>query len=198
MSSSRGLTVSQADALLASLDEREAQLAGMLATVGTRLAESEVAIGEAFLDGNETPLREVAELRLRVDGINAALEALNGRRASATLERRRAEAREFRAQAEAKKTELAELERKTGRLLGELAKLEGLPFTSSILSSQPLGAWLTPGYFTPNEKPFLAARELFADREATYGIPRSRALRSEIAELEKNSTAIDQELAVAE
>ena len=188
------LTVSQADELLAQLDSREAQLSAMLATVGTRLEKSEANAGDAYLDGDETPLREVAELRLRVDGINAALEALSRRRALAILARRRAEALELRRQAAANKAELSELERKTSRLLGELSKLEGIAFTSSILSSQPLGAWLTPGYFTPNEKPFLSARELFADGGATYGTPRSRIVRLEIAELEKQAALIEQEL----
>ena len=188
------LTTGQADELLAQLDSREAQLSAMLAAVGTRLAESEANAGDAYLDGDETPLREVAELRLRVDGFTAALEALSRRRAVAVLARRRAEASEFRRQAAANKTELSELERKTSGLLGELSKLEGIAFSSSILSSQPLGAWLTPGYFTPNEKPYLAARELFADREAIYGVPRSRALRSDIAELERQAASIEQEL----
>lgn len=191
---SKTLTISQADEQLASLDAREAQLAAMLALSGTRLAEAEASLGDAFLEGNEGPLREVAELRLHVDGINAALEALSRRRSPAILARRHAEAAELRRKAAAKTSELAELERKTGRLLGELSKLEGVTFTASILSSQPVGNWLTPGYYKVNEHPYLAGRELFQDFGATYGTPRSRSLRSDVADLERQAAAIEQEL----
>ena len=191
---SNTLKIREADEQLASLDTREAQLAAILAQTSTRLLEVEAAAGDLFLDGDKLPMREVADLRLQVDTLNSALEAIERRKALAKLARRRAEAVDLRRQCAVKKSELSDLERKTAKLLSELSAIEGVRFTSSVLSSQPVGNWLTPGYYTPNEKPFLAARELFADHEATYGVPRSRALRSDIAELERQAASIEQEL----
>ncbi|MGD0500715.1 MAG: hypothetical protein ABSC23_20040 [Bryobacteraceae bacterium] len=192
------LTLKQADEQLATLETREAQLAAMLAQTSTRLAEVEATAGDAFLDGDERPMREVGDLRVRVDTLNAALEAIGRRKATTGLARRGAEVVDLRRQVAARKSELSELERKTSKLLAALSEIEGVRYTASILSSQPVGSWLTPGLYTGAPEPYLAARELFADVGATYGTPRSRSLRSEISDLERQAKVIEQELGSAE
>ncbi len=187
------LTIAEADAQLAALDEKEAQLAALSAQVGAHLAELEESAGDAFLDGNEAPLREVTDLRLRADALTAALAALERRKEPARLARRRAEAADFRRQAEQKRSELAELESKTSRLLAELSRIEGVSFTASILSSQPVGLWLDVG-FKPSEREYLAGYELSRDVGGKYATPRSRTLRTEIEDLEAKALAIEREI----
>ncbi len=187
------MTIQQADELIETLATREAQLAAMAAQVGARLAEVEAQAGDSFLDGDEHPMREVVDLRLQADTLTAALAALERRKEPAHLARRRAEAADFRRQAEQKRSELAELESKTSRLLAELSRLEGVSFTASILSSQPVGLWLDVG-FKPSEREYLAGYELSRDVGGKYATPRSRTLRTEIEDLEAKALAIEREI----
>lgn len=188
------MTISEADEQLAFLCTREAQLAAMLAQAGTRLEELEARAGDAYLDGDEHPMAEVAELRLQVDTLNAALVAIERRREPARLARRLAEAAQARRQAADMRSELADLEAKTAKHLEALSKLEGVEFTSGILSSQPAGSWRAADWVSDPE-PWRAARELHQEPAgAGYATPRSRRLRQEIEDLEQQALAIEREL----
>jgi hypothetical protein len=187
------MTIQQADELIETLATREAQLAAMAAQVGARLAEVEAQAGDSFLDGDEHPMREVIDLRLQADTLTAALAALERRKEPARLARRRAEAAEFRRQAEEKRSELTRLEQQTSRLLAELSKIEGVPYTASILASQPVGSWLDIEC-KPNRRLHLAAHELLKDVGATYATPRSRTLRAEVEALEVKAVIIEREI----
>jgi hypothetical protein len=109
------LTLEAANAALEEIEARKAQLAAALAETGAQLAEAESGLGEAVLDGNESAVRAVADLRLRVDGLTAGLAALEARRAQAVIVQRRATAEDLRRLAVQKHAELEALERKTAR-----------------------------------------------------------------------------------
>lgn len=191
------LTLEAANAALEEIEIRKAQLSAALAETGTKLAEAETGLGDAVLDGNESAAREVADLRLRVDGLNAGLAALEVRRVQALLAQRRASAEDLRRQAVQKHAELDALERKTAKHLAGLSELEGVTFTRCILAAQraPNGwerqvtaatahidfcdpsealRWLSPG------NPYLRTR--------------SRELYDQAIELERKATEIENQL----
>jgi hypothetical protein len=188
-------TVAEINELLAAMDSREAQLSAMSAQLGLKLDQAEACAGDAFLDGDESVLKEVAELRLQADGVTAALKALDRRRSPLKESRRRAEAAELRNQAESKRKQLAEVNAKTAKLLGQLAQIEGVEFTHSILSSQSAGAWLNAADYTTNPPTHLAAHELVRDTGATFATPLSRKLRAEAEALEFRAVEIEREFA---
>src|ERR1039458_10110349 len=136
------LTPAEADAVLDEIERRKAALSSALAGVGLELERAETELGERVLDGHETAVRDVQELRARTDGLNAALIALEKRKAAAVADQKAATAADFRRQAEAKRGELASLDSGISRLLGELSALENVRFTASILSCQRNGGWL--------------------------------------------------------
>jgi multidrug efflux pump subunit AcrA (membrane-fusion protein) len=198
MRTEKALTIAMADAALASLESKESQLANLLAQAGTRLAEAEAGAGERFLDGAEDPMREVIDLRLQIDTLNAALAALERRKSEAKLARRRAEAADARRQVKLKRGDLATLEGQTGKLLAELSRLEGIEYSAGILSSQPTGIW-NGADFHSEPKPWEPAHRLKQDPAGRggYAAPRSGKLRQEIEDLEKQARIIEGELGEA-
>ncbi|MGO9231154.1 MAG: hypothetical protein ACLQKA_18345 [Bryobacteraceae bacterium] len=191
------LTLEAGNAALEEIEVRKAQLSAALAETGVRLAEAETGLGDAVLDGNESAAREVADLRLRVDGLNAGLAALEVRRAQALLAQRRASAEDLRRQAVQRHAELEALERKTAKHLAALSELEGVTFTRCILAAQraPNG-WerqVTAGtahidFCDPSE----ALRWLSPGNP--YLRTRSRQLYDQAIELERKATEIENQL----
>lgn len=192
-------SVSAIDQQIAELDARKELICGAQAEAGARLADAEATVGDEILDGNDGAIRELIELRVRVDGLTAALEALERRRATAVIDRKRAEAAELREQAASKRRALAELEDKTGKLLAKLSELENVSFDACVLNSQRVGVWsaplagegLGPAPLAPWRGPDEVQRDPVTGR---YAVPRSRILRDEIAALEAQAAAILAEL----
>jgi hypothetical protein len=193
------LTLAEAGAALDEIERKKSQLSAIQAEVGLRLEQAENGLGEAVLAGDEDAVRNVADIRLRADGLSAALVTLENRRAAALVDQRRATAADLRQQAEAKRAELAALEVKTAKLLAELSALENVPFTVSILSSECKGSWYpkTGGLQAPEAH--LGCWECFADpvNPEMFHTPRSRFLRVEIADLEAKAGKIETELGAA-
>ena len=190
------LTLVETGAALDEIERRKAQLSAALAGVGLELERAEAELGERVLAGHEDAMRDVLELRTRADGLNAALAALEKRRAAALLDQKRATALDLRQQAAAKRVALAEIESATKTLLDKLSTLEDVRYTTSILSSQRQGAWFAfqGGLREPDE--FLGAWESYADptNRSPFAIPKSRLLRVETAELEGRAATIEAEL----
>ena len=80
------LTLVETGAALDEIERRKAQLSAALAGVGLELERAEAELGERVLAGHEDAMRDVLELRTRADGLNAALAALEKRRAAALLD----------------------------------------------------------------------------------------------------------------
>ena len=112
-------------------------------------------------------LKLMAELRV----IDAALTAGEERRVDAIRRAAADEAGKLLAQAEVKRRELSALENKTGKLLADLSKLEGVAYTPAILEAQPKGDVFTGAY-----------------------IPNSARLRNEISALESRARETDRHI----
>lgn len=190
------LTLEAANAALEEIEVRKAQLSAALAETGTKLAEAESGLGDAVLDGNESAVREVADLRLRVDGFNAGLGALEVRRAQALVEQKRATGEDLRRQAAVKHAELEALERKEAKHLAALSELEGVTYTRCILAAQraPNGwerqvtATAHIDFCDPSE-----ALRWFSPGNP-YLRPRSRQLYDQAVELERKATEMENQL----
>jgi hypothetical protein len=200
MSETKTLTLAEAGAALDEIESRKAQLSAALAEVGSRLERAEGELGEAVLDGDEGAVHRVADLRLRVDGLNAALTVLERRRGLALVGHKHAEAADLLHQAAAKAAELGTLEKKTAKLLESLSDLEGVKYNESILVSMRAGIWYAPGQREP------AAFEGLADgcypdpttARHSWAEPHSKKLRSEIADLLHQADGIEAALAEPE
>jgi hypothetical protein len=196
--SDKVLTVQQADLVLDQLEARKAQFCGMLAELGARLSEAEANLGEAVLEGDESAARTVADLRLKVDSINAGLRACEKRKAAAAVDRRRAEAAAIRHQAEVKRANLADLEKKTAKLLNDLSELENVTYTRAVLCAQRTpGSWEPAVTATIRDINYLSPAEVirYLASYDPYAVPRSRQLFVAIQELENQAAKIDSELA---
>jgi len=104
-----------------------------------------------------------------------------------------AEICELRAQAAAKREELGTLEKKTGRLLAELSKLESIEYESGILSAARRGTWYSPQGDLVPPPPYFGPGECFWDptNQEPFARPRSRRLRQEIEELEAKAREME-------
>jgi hypothetical protein len=206
MKDTKTLTLAAARTALDEIERRRSQFAAELARTGLVLEQAEAGLGEAMLAGDESVLHEIAELRLKADGLNAALAALDVRRVSAERDLRAATAADYRRQAAGKRAEMKELESKTERLLSQLGSLEDVHYDACILAAQRTGSWyrsaFAPGaggglalpepYFAPSE----VLPEPIAGR-AGYAVPKSRRLRDEAAKLDAMAERIEQEIGEA-
>jgi hypothetical protein len=191
------ITLEAANAALEELEMRKAQLSAALADTGAKLAEAESGLGDAVLDGNESAVRAVADLRLRADGLNAGLAALEVRRDQAVFAQRHAAAEDLRRQAVQKHAELEALERKTAKHLAALSELEGVTFTRCILAAQraPNG-WERQVTATTAHVDFCDPSEAlrWLSPGNPYLRPRSRQLYDQAVELERQATEIENQL----
>lgn len=191
------LTVAQADARLDEIERHRAQISLAMAACGSELDQAESGLGEAILSGNETAVHDVAALRLRADGLTAAITALDRRRGVAVIDQKRATVAEIRTKAQVKRTELDRLEGNTRELLHKLSILEGVDFDASILLSQRVsGTWFTSmGGLNPAQS-YHGPLEVFRDpsKLEMYCTPRSRKLRDEATALDLEASNIEAQL----
>jgi len=200
-------TMKEQEPELITLVQAEEQLAEITAKKNELTTRSEVlhrSIGSAqhqsarrYLSGDMSGLEDGARLRAELDTIGSALDLLNVDLKQAESELLAAKARDFRDQAQQKTAELEKLNAKTAAVLAELSELEGMTYTHSILSSQPLsGAWLQWGTIKPPlEYQGLSELQLtYPAPERKMEVPLSRRLRMQIAELEKQAAEIENQL----
>jgi hypothetical protein len=192
------LTLAEADTALDEIDRRKSQLSIALAQTGAKLADAEASLGDAVLTGDENAVREVADLRLRVDGLNAALATLEKRRVAAALDQRRATADDLRRKAAEKRAELELLNGKTARLLAKLGELEGIEYGHHVLCAQR-----TPGGWQPQVTAGVSEMDYCDPTEVLhmgiaypgpYQRTRSRKLLQEAVRLEHQAQVIEDQL----
>src|ERR1039458_8652142 len=188
------LTLAQANAALDDIEVRQAQLVAAAAKGMTDLAAAEANLGERVLAGDDDACAGVATLRLKIDGLNAALSVLEKRRTVAQLDCGRSQAVDFRRQAARLRDELGELEGKTAKVLTVLSKLENVQFDACILASQRSGAWMPRA--SVNVEPWQSTLECASDpgNHQPFAIPRSRQLRNQAEALDGQARDIEQEL----
>ena len=172
------------------LIERRSKLEGRIQSV-------QQDVGRKYLAGDHTGIRQTAEMRAEIEAIAAAIKALDEDERQLGVDVERAKACDLRQRAAQKVAELETLDAQTAILLAQLSTLEGVEFSRSILSSQPLpGAWLTPLLKPPLE--YQGVLELGVNiprKEAIVAVPRSRRLRMEIEEIELEALIIEQRVA---
>jgi hypothetical protein len=90
--------------------------------------------------------------------------------------------------------ELGELEGKTAKVLTELSKLENVQFDACILAAQRIGNWLPRA--STNVEPWQSSLECGSDpcNTTPFATPKSRRLRNEADDLERQARDIEQEL----
>jgi hypothetical protein len=188
------LTLQAANARLDAIEVRRAQFAAASAKNASDLMDAEARLGEAVIDGDNTVGALVASLRIQVDGFAAAFLVLEKRREVAQRDCRRAQAVDFRRRAARLRDELGELEGKTAKVLTELSKLENVQFDACILAAQRIGNWLPRA--STNVEPWQSSLECGSDpcNTTPFATPKSRRLRNEADDLERQARDIEQEL----
>jgi multidrug efflux pump subunit AcrA (membrane-fusion protein) len=190
-------TLAEADAALSVIDSRKREVAADLAELEGQLSEAEGQLGEAVLEGDDSAVQTVAALRDKVDGLRAALAALEKRNVAAKRNRRVAEAADLRRQAAEKRAQLSELEAATGEFLRGLSRLEEVSYTRAILAAQR-----TPGDWRPGinaatkDIDYLPPSDVFRapDSIAPFILPLSIRLHLSILQLEEQALEIETEL----
>lgn len=164
------------------LDERQAK--------ARELAAIEASIGEDYLDRREARVVELTRLRSEIEAIAWAIEAARRRQLEAVRSKYRAKAEELRRLAGEKQAELDALNTQTGKLLRDLAELEGVDYDHSILSAQRCGGWFGPDFRAPQE--WMGPADVAPDPvTGRYQTPLSRRLRAEIEALLAEAAKIE-------
>jgi hypothetical protein len=182
------MTFEQVTGAISELERQKATLAAGLAATASELAEAEARIGDEFLSGNENFIETLSPLRNRFDSLNHAVVVINKRIETAGVDLMRAEIAAKRQDAALKRAQLEKLEAQTAPLLVRLGELEGVKYGPGILSCEPSPNALleSPAYLGLAERPFNVA---FSGSVCLC--PRSRALRAEIEQLEKEAIRIE-------
>jgi hypothetical protein len=192
-------TLAQAQQRLQEIQTKRAHLGSHQASLNAQIELAQKEVGREYLTGKRDGLRRVVELRVETEAVQSALQTLAVDESAAEMEVERARVADLREQAKQKASELEKLNQETAKLLAELSKLEGVPFTTSILSSQPIlgSRGMMGDPLTPNAPdPWLGICELRVNNPSghlAHG-PKSRGLREEIRKLEAEAVSIEQKL----
>jgi hypothetical protein len=192
-------TIEQTRQELERISEHRSQLVSNRVSIARRLDVIEEENVERYLQGDSGGLEQESALTAELRVIEKALGVLAEHEKVAEIEVRRATARDIRRQAKEKASELEKLNQETAKLLVELSRLEGVPFTPSILSSQPVlgnrGVMADP-LTTNAPDPWLGILELRVNNPSgeLAHAPRSRGMRAEIRKLEAEAASIEQNL----
>jgi hypothetical protein len=190
--------LAQAQQRLEEIQNKRTELVSHEASLNARIELAQKEVGREYLTGNRDGLRCVVELRVEIEALQSALELLAADQSAAEIEVERAKAAEIRERAQKKREELESLDAKTGGLLARLAELEGVIYTHSILSSEPvIDAYMQVGWGDhPLEYHSVAELVLcLPGGPMIVQAPRSRQLRTEIEELEGEASLIESKLA---
>jgi hypothetical protein len=181
-------TVEAVRARVDEIDRRYAELSAEHARIGFEIEEAIKVASQRFLETNDMGgAKIVHELETRIELISRSMQILEQRKAEAEKDLRLAQAAEHRQRAGQLRDEAAGLEKKSGKLIDELSKIQDVQFDRSILECGRVGAWTTlQGGYNPAGS-FDNPTEIFAEpggSPGTYAASRSRRLLREAAELE--------------
>lgn len=202
-------TVAQVQEAIERITGDRARLVEARISLDQRLEMAQREMGEKYLRGERSHLKEVSALTIELEALERALGLLEEQEIAAKVELERAKARELRGKAAAIRQQLESLNQKTAPLLAQLGALEGVTFTRSILSSQPV-------FYMPNDtnkatkiwtKPLtiqlpdehqgvseLSLNHAIAAHWQRVALPRSRAILLEAEEMENQAREIEQKL----
>jgi hypothetical protein len=192
--------LAQAKQRLQDIQTKRSELVSHQASLNARIELAQKEVGREYLTGSRDGLRRVVELRVEIEALQSALELLAADQSAAEIDIERAKAIEIRERAQTKREELESLDAKTGVLLAKLAELEGVRFTHSILSSEPvIDAYMQVGWGDhPLEYQSVAELVLrVPGGPMIVQAPRSRQLRGQIEELEREASLIEEKAKLA-
>ena len=196
MAKTDSIQTREAQQHLEAIGRQQADLTAKRATLRQQLErmQQEAALG-AY--PNREQLRAMAEVAVEIDVISAMLPTVDAERAAAELSLEHLRVDELRSEAERKRDQLKELESKTAEFLKKLAALELVPYTGSVLSSQPApGLWLDRMTLKP-ATPWRSIFELVPNNPGApenVCVPLSRRLRQEIEDLELRALELERQL----
>jgi hypothetical protein len=192
--------LAQAQQRVEEIQTKRTELVSHEASLNARIESAQKEVGREYLTGSRDGLRRVVELRVEIEALQSALELLAADQIAAEIEVERAKAAEVRQRAQTKREELESLDAKTGVLLAKLADLEGVAYTHSILSSEPvIDAYMQVGW-GDHPLEYQSVAELVLRQPGGPMIvqaPRSRVLRTEIEELEREASLIEEKAKLA-
>lgn len=190
------VTLPQAQQRLEQIGVHRARLTADRTRLEQRLEAAQHESSRKYLQGDRSGLQEMGTLRVEREVIEGALALLQQEESAASVDLQRAKVFDLKEQAQRKRVELERLNTETQTLLSKLSELEGVSFTPSILSSQPLpGAWLKPETLREPE-PWLGVLELALNipGQRNLATPRSRRLRAEIEQLEIDAETLERQI----
>lgn len=195
------ISLAEAQGRLDEIARHRARLIANRLEMQQRLESLEEQLGRRYLEGDRSGIEQKQAITAELQMLEGALAVLAEDERPAQRELQWAQVRELRARAQEKRTELNRLNENTRVLLAKLSELEGVEFTHSILSSQPLPEmWVGRETLKPNPEPWLAFWELMPNvpGQTNLASPKSRLLRKEIKELELQADTLQQKLQRAE
>ncbi|MGI9073362.1 MAG: hypothetical protein ACR2JB_19100 [Bryobacteraceae bacterium] len=196
-------TLDQVRERLEQISSHRSQLVASRMNLNNRLEGSRQDAARKYLGGDRSGVLEANTIGAELQTIETALEILNADQKAADIDLERAKAADLRAQAGRKRAKLDSLNAETGALLAKLSALEGVTFTHSILSSQPvlgnLGMMADPlTYKSPDPwVPIFALAVNNPSGRIAYA-PKSIELREEIKKLEGEAVSIENKLAAGQ
>ncbi|HEY4365369.1 MAG TPA: hypothetical protein VGN17_30690 [Bryobacteraceae bacterium] len=196
----------EAKAALAEIERKKSQLSLAQAQAIEQLDHAKTSGARALLAGRDPGASAIAGLSATIDMTAHALDLLEvEERPAAERELKLASAQDFRNQAEALYKQLAEIEKKVRPHLDALSKIEGIEYTTAVLSAQRTAAWNNG---SPDSSLFkkggklehLGPSDLRADpiNPNHWEIPLSRKIRKQADDLRMKAEAIESELNPAE
>lgn len=195
------ISLAEAQGRLDEIARHRARLIANRLEMQQRLESLEEQLGRRYLEGDRSGIEQKQAITAELQILESALAILAEDERPAQRELQWAQVRELRARAQEKRTELNRLNENTRVLLAKLSELEGVEFTHSILSSQPLPEmWIGRETLKPNPESWLAFWELMPNvpGQTNLASPKSRLLRKEIEELELQADTLQQKLQRAE
>jgi hypothetical protein len=189
------LTLEQAQDNLDKISAHRSQLVASRIALNERLETSRHDAAQKYLRGDRSGVQEAHAIGAELQTIETALGLLDENQKAAEIDLERAKVRDLRDEAARKRKEIEVLQLKTGELLRKLSELEGVPYSHSILGSQPTGNMVDPSTLKEPE-PWRPVLELVPNVPGTpyTQTPLSRRLRSEADELELKAEQMERAL----
>jgi hypothetical protein len=192
----KAISLAQANAVVDRIQANRAQLVANRMQLAGKLEALESAAGARYLDGDRTALKEIADLSGELQLIERALTVLEQREVVAARDVRIATAADLRRQVAEKESEVAAIDKRTEKLLGQLSEIEAVSYTRCILGYERKGDWYTTRGGLAKAEPWHGPGEVFPEpvNHDSYHVPRSRILRKEIEEMSSRALAIEEEI----
>jgi hypothetical protein len=174
------------------IKERLAQVAGELEQTKSAIRAAGIRVAQAVAEGTATDsdFGVIASLKAKEAATQNALTVLQAEKSHAERRERLAVASDRRREAERLRSEAADLESKTLKVLEKLSALQEVTFDLSIIGAQRDGLWLNVWNGSIPER-LLSPSEARPDIGGHFVTPKSRRLIDEALKLEDDALRIE-------